>query len=173
MNCWPNAGSSIRPTTSAFWAGVDANIVVLYGADFPTGSHKVGPAYSCLREGILDGLAGHRHGVQVGGHDLLPVGAPRAAAGEARGAVLLVSPWVPQGQAYFHRRGRIEALRAAGCGQILAVDVDPAKLELATKLGADMVILGISPRQGLSAAFASHTTEKVMEKITVDVVAIN
>jgi nucleotide-binding universal stress UspA family protein len=44
---------------------------------------------------------------------------------------------------------------------------------LATKLGADMVILGISPRQGLSAAFASHTTEKVMEKITVDVVAIN
>lgn len=44
---------------------------------------------------------------------------------------------------------------------------------LAEKLGADMVILGISPRQGLSAAFASHTTEKVMEKITVDVVAIN
>jgi len=43
----------------------------------------------------------------------------------------------------------------------------------AEKLGADMVILGISPRQGLSAAFASHTTEKVMEKITVDVVAIN
>jgi len=36
------------------------------------------------------------------------------AAGEARGAVLLVPPWVPQGQAYFHRRGRIEALRAAG-----------------------------------------------------------
>jgi hypothetical protein len=36
-----------------------------------------------------------------------------------------------------------------------------------------MVILGISPRQGLSAAFTSHTTEKVMEKITIDVVAIN
>lgn len=44
---------------------------------------------------------------------------------------------------------------------------------VAAKVGADMVVLGISPRQGLSAAFASHTTEKVMERITVDVVAIN
>ena len=43
----------------------------------------------------------------------------------------------------------------------------------AEKYGADMVILGISPRTGLSAKFASHTTEKVMEKITVDVVALN
>ena len=41
------------------------------------------------------------------------------------------------------------------------------------KVGADMVILGISPRTGLAAKFASHTTEKVMEKITVDVVALN
>ncbi len=36
------------------------------------------------------------------------------AAGEPRGAVLLLHPWMPWGQAYFHRRGRIEALRAAG-----------------------------------------------------------
>lgn len=43
----------------------------------------------------------------------------------------------------------------------------------AEKVGADMVIIGISPRTGLSAKFASHTTEKVMEKITVDVVALN
>lgn len=43
----------------------------------------------------------------------------------------------------------------------------------AETVGADMVILGISPRTGLSAKFASHTTEKVMEKITVDVVALN
>jgi universal stress protein E len=49
-------------------------------------------------------------------------------------------------------------------------DVISAMVE---KVGADMVILGISPRQGLAAAFASHTTEKVMEKITVDVVALN
>ncbi|MGA2819964.1 MAG: pyridoxal-phosphate dependent enzyme [Anaerolineales bacterium] len=30
--------------------GVEAPIVVLYGRDFPTGSHKVGAAYSCLVE---------------------------------------------------------------------------------------------------------------------------
>ncbi len=30
--------------------GVDANIVVLYGKNFPSGSHKVGPAYSVLLE---------------------------------------------------------------------------------------------------------------------------
>jgi nucleotide-binding universal stress UspA family protein len=44
---------------------------------------------------------------------------------------------------------------------------------ISEKLNADMVILGISPRQGIAAKFSSHTTEKVMEKITVDVVAIN
>jgi pimeloyl-ACP methyl ester carboxylesterase len=36
------------------------------------------------------------------------------APGEARGAALLVHPWVPWGQDYFHRRGRLPALRAAG-----------------------------------------------------------
>jgi len=36
------------------------------------------------------------------------------AAGNPRGAVLLLHPWLPWGQAYFHRRGRIEALRSAG-----------------------------------------------------------
>ncbi|MFP4078766.1 MAG: PLP-dependent cysteine synthase family protein [Candidatus Izemoplasmataceae bacterium] len=35
--------------------GVDANIVVLLGKDFPSGSHKVGPAYSTLIEGAVDG----------------------------------------------------------------------------------------------------------------------
>jgi cysteine synthase len=35
--------------------GVDANIVVLYGRDFPTGSHKVGAAYSVLAEALLFG----------------------------------------------------------------------------------------------------------------------
>lgn len=33
---------------------------------------------------------------------------------EARGAVLLLHPWSAWGQAYFHRHGRIEGLRAAG-----------------------------------------------------------
>jgi pimeloyl-ACP methyl ester carboxylesterase len=36
------------------------------------------------------------------------------AAGTARGAVLLLPPWLPWGRSYFHRRGRIGALRAAG-----------------------------------------------------------
>ncbi len=36
------------------------------------------------------------------------------AAGTARGAVLLAAPWQKWGRAYFHRRGRLEALRAAG-----------------------------------------------------------
>jgi cysteine synthase len=35
--------------------GVAPNIVVLYGRDFPTGSHKVGAAYSVLAEALLFG----------------------------------------------------------------------------------------------------------------------
>lgn len=35
--------------------GIDANVVVLLGKDFPSGSHKVGPAYSTLIEGFVDG----------------------------------------------------------------------------------------------------------------------
>lgn len=44
--------------------------------------------------------------------------------------------------------------------------------EVAAKTKADMVILGISSRKGLAAKFSSHTTEKVMEKIEIDVVAL-
>lgn len=39
---------------------------------------------------------------------------PAASGGRARGAVLLLHPWLAWGQAYFHRHGRIEALRTAG-----------------------------------------------------------
>jgi cysteine synthase len=35
--------------------GVDANIVVMLGTYFPSGSHKVGPAYTTLMEGCVDG----------------------------------------------------------------------------------------------------------------------
>ncbi len=35
--------------------GVDAEIVVMVAKDFPTGSHKVGPAYSCMIEKYVDG----------------------------------------------------------------------------------------------------------------------
>ena len=34
--------------------GVDANIIVMLGKYFPSGSHKVGPAYSTLIEGCVD-----------------------------------------------------------------------------------------------------------------------
>ena len=34
--------------------GVEANIVVLTGKFFPSGSHKVGPAYATLIEGCVD-----------------------------------------------------------------------------------------------------------------------
>lgn len=44
---------------------------------------------------------------------------------------------------------------------------------VADKVNADMVILGISSKRGLKATFSSHTTEKVMEKITIDVVALS
>jgi pimeloyl-ACP methyl ester carboxylesterase len=40
----------------------------------------------------------------------------------ARGAALLLHPWVPWGRAYFHHRGRIQALRAAGY-HALALDL--------------------------------------------------
>ncbi len=35
--------------------GVDANIVVMLGNGYPSGSHKVGPAYATLIEGCVDG----------------------------------------------------------------------------------------------------------------------
>ncbi len=42
--------------------GVDANIVVMLGKDFPSGSHKVGPAYSTLIEGCVDQtILPHKH----------------------------------------------------------------------------------------------------------------
>lgn len=41
---------------------------------------------------------------------------------EARGTVLLLHPWAPWGRAYFHRRGRVQALREAGY-HALALDL--------------------------------------------------
>jgi pimeloyl-ACP methyl ester carboxylesterase len=47
---------------------------------------------------------------------------PATAAGApSRGAVLLLHPWLPWGKSYFYRRGRVQALRAAGY-DALAVD---------------------------------------------------
>src|ERR1035437_9902082 len=37
--------------------GVQANMIVLVGRNFPSGSHKVGPAYTTLMEGELAALS--------------------------------------------------------------------------------------------------------------------
>jgi pimeloyl-ACP methyl ester carboxylesterase len=51
-----------------------------------------------------------------------PLGGTWYPAPEPRGAVLLIHPWLEWGKSYFHRRGRVQALRAAGYGS-LAVDL--------------------------------------------------
>lgn len=43
-----------------------------------------------------------------------PAGPGADGADGARGAVLLLHPWLPWGSSYFFRRGRLQALRAAG-----------------------------------------------------------
>jgi cysteine synthase len=51
---WRGADDVIKyEVLPAELTGVDAPIVVLYGRDFPTGSHKVGAAYSVLAEALL------------------------------------------------------------------------------------------------------------------------
>jgi cysteine synthase len=53
---WKNATNEVNKIVlPKALTGVDANIVVLLGKKFPSGSHKVGPAYSTLIEGCIDG----------------------------------------------------------------------------------------------------------------------
>ncbi|HLK62251.1 MAG TPA: pyridoxal-phosphate dependent enzyme [Bryobacteraceae bacterium] len=53
---WRGADNAIRHIVlPKRLTGVDANIVVLTGREFPSGSHKVGPAYTTLIEGELSG----------------------------------------------------------------------------------------------------------------------
>ncbi|GBG56908.1 pyridoxal-5'-phosphate-dependent protein subunit beta [Sporomusaceae bacterium FL31] len=53
---WKNAENNVRKVVlPPELTGVDANVVVLLGCGFPSGSHKVGPAYSTLVEGLVDG----------------------------------------------------------------------------------------------------------------------
>src|SRR5262249_22599867 len=53
---WRGADNKIKyEVLPAELTGVDATIVVLFGRDFPTGSHKVGAAYSVLVEALLFG----------------------------------------------------------------------------------------------------------------------
>lgn len=53
---WKNADNQVRKVVlPPELTGVEANVVVLLGCGFPSGSHKVGPAYSTLIEGLVDG----------------------------------------------------------------------------------------------------------------------
>jgi cysteine synthase len=53
---WRDAKGQVRKVVlPAALTGVKANIVVLVGKDFPSGSHKVGPAYATLTEGEVKG----------------------------------------------------------------------------------------------------------------------
>lgn len=53
---WKNGGNGVNKIVLPKQiTGVDANIVVLLGKYFPSGSHKVGPAYATLMEGCVDG----------------------------------------------------------------------------------------------------------------------
>jgi cysteine synthase A len=53
---WKDAANKVRKVVlPKALTGVDANIVVMIGKHFPSGSHKVGPAYATLIEGCVDG----------------------------------------------------------------------------------------------------------------------
>ena len=53
---WKDASNRVRKVVlPRALTGIDANIVVMLGCGFPSGSHKVGPAYSTWIEGIVDG----------------------------------------------------------------------------------------------------------------------
>jgi len=59
---WKDAANEVRKVVlPPALTGVDANIVVMLGCGFPSGSHKVGPAYSTLMEGIVDGDISEEH----------------------------------------------------------------------------------------------------------------
>ena len=53
---WKDSDNEVRKIVlPKALTGVDANIVVMLGNGFPSGSHKVGPAYATLIEGCVDG----------------------------------------------------------------------------------------------------------------------
>ncbi len=63
---WKDADNKVRKIVlPKELTGIDANIVVMLGKEFPSGSHKVGPAYATLMEGCVDG------GIIPGEHTIL------------------------------------------------------------------------------------------------------
>ena len=59
---WKNSANDVRKVVlPPALTGIDANVVVMLGCGFPSGSHKVGPAYSTLIEGLVDGEITNEH----------------------------------------------------------------------------------------------------------------
>lgn len=59
---WKDKNNAVRKVVlPSALTGIDANVVVMLGYGFPSGSHKVGPAYSTLIEGIVDGEITNEH----------------------------------------------------------------------------------------------------------------
>jgi L-iditol 2-dehydrogenase len=63
----------------------------------------------------------------------------------------------------------VQVLRSAGCGRIIAVDLDPNKLEMACRLGADQ---GLSPNQCDVAAELHRQTSGRGADLALEVVGI-
>jgi cysteine synthase len=85
--------------------GIDAEIVVIYGRDFPSGSHKVGAAYSVLLEKVLFGEVDPTGNYGIGG----------AWVGGRMGCKSLVV--LPEGMS----RERFERIASYGAGVIRTV----------------------------------------------------
>jgi L-iditol 2-dehydrogenase len=63
----------------------------------------------------------------------------------------------------------VQTLRAAGCGQVVAVDIDPGRLDLACKLGADVALR--SDQQDVQDEIFKRTADRGAD-IAVEVVGI-
>ena len=72
----------------------------------------------------------------------------------------------------------VQVLRSAGCGRIIAVDIDPWRLELASKVGADATILADRPdakddlRRAIGQAGADAAFEAVGIEASVNMAAM-
>ena len=64
----------------------------------------------------------------------------------------------------------IQTLRNSGCGQIIAVDIEPARLDLARHLGAD---IGLNPAQDDATAITKKMTGNRGADVAFDAVGLN
>ncbi len=64
----------------------------------------------------------------------------------------------------------IQTLRNSGCGQIIAVDIEPARLDLARHLGAD---IGLNPVRDDAVAMTMKMTDNRGADVAFDAVGLN